>query len=96
MTDSETVDFQDTPKTMMGEDTAYNVESPIILGIAVVGLLVGCAMYHMCYKTIRNRSNSTIFHFRNRGPSRAEIRATTSIFQHLYQMSPNNEPGNKL
>ena len=66
--------------------TFNTLEAPIILGVGVVGLLVGCALYHMCYRKLcMSRRPRGIFYSRNRGPSAAEIRTRRTMVSEIFQ-----------
>ena len=66
------------------------LEAPLILGVAVVGLLVGCALYHMCYQKVCQR-NRNLRNFRNRGLSTSEIRANSAAVSALFQTNVNGK-----
>ena len=74
-------------ESSLRESQTFNsLEAPIILGVAVVGLLVGCALYHMCYRKLcTSDRHNRFFYSRNRGPSSAELRTRRSRVSEMFQ-----------
>ena len=74
-----------------------SLEAPIILGVAVVGLLVGCALYHMCYRKLcMSNQTGRIFYSRNRGPSTNELRTRGTMASEMFhtsQIEGESKPG---
>lgn len=78
----------DSSRDFRDSQTFNSLEAPIILGVAVVGLLVGCALYHMCYRKLcMSRHRGRIFYSRNRGPSTNELRTRRTMVSEILQQS---------